>query len=236
MLREILIVEPFKYKPGSVKRGGAWTQIADILNGIDTPSFRVTQRSVRDRFNTLEKAFKKKMSEEEKGSGIAPPDLTDNETAIQEIIEKSIEAALHFQEESNKENADKEKAEQIRLKALETFSETRKRSSSTDQDDESPKSRRSRSNGSETVAFLKVKAEKDADLRQEEIRLKSDEIQLQRDLMKQQQHTFGNIMNHISQQQKDTQQQQQQMLLAQMQAQQQQAQILANLIEKLNQK
>ena len=62
-------------------------------------------------------------------------------------------------------------------------SETRKRSSSTDQDDESPESRRSRSNGSETVAFLKVKAEKDTDRRQEESRLKSDEVQLQRDLM-----------------------------------------------------
>ena len=90
-MREILLVEPFRYKQGSVKRGGCWTQIAEILNSVSDIVFRVNQRSVRDRFTLLERAFRKKMRDEEKSSGISPPDLTEIETAIQEVIEKSEE-------------------------------------------------------------------------------------------------------------------------------------------------
>ena len=39
----------------------------------------------------LEKAFKKIMADEEKGSGINPPEITDIERGIQEILEKSRE-------------------------------------------------------------------------------------------------------------------------------------------------
>ena len=39
----------------------------------------------------LEKAFKKKMVEKEKGSGIHLPELTDIQRGIQEILEKFTE-------------------------------------------------------------------------------------------------------------------------------------------------
>ena len=80
------------------------------------------------------------------------------------------------------------------MQSLETFSESGKRQSSINEDDESPKARRPRGNGSEAVAFLKIKAERDAELRQEQIKLKGEEIKLkmengrgQRDFMTQQQ-------------------------------------------------
>ena len=53
-------MEPYQYKASTVKRGNAWTQVADILNAIPEPAFRVNQRSVRERYSLLEKAFFKK--------------------------------------------------------------------------------------------------------------------------------------------------------------------------------
>ena len=88
LVREILVTEPYHYKQGTVKRGEAWTQIADNLNAVVEPTFRVNQRSVRDRYTALERAFKKKNREEETSSGTAPPDLSDIELAIQDIIAK----------------------------------------------------------------------------------------------------------------------------------------------------
>ena len=206
LMREILIVEPFKYKSGTVKRGNAWSQIADILSSVNGLQFRVNQRSVRDRWTHLQKAFRKKMTEEEKASGICPPNLTDLEIAIQEVIEKSKEIL----DNSAKNDDDKKTAEEMRLRSLETFNETRKRGG--DKDDENPKPKKSRSSGTETVAFLRQKCEQDADLRQEELRLKGKELELL----------------------KASQEQQQQMILAQMQHQQQQTQLFAALIEKLS--
>ena len=60
LVREILVIEPYKCKRGSAKRGDAWTEISDVLNLIENPKFRVNQRAIRDRFNLLEKSFKKK--------------------------------------------------------------------------------------------------------------------------------------------------------------------------------
>ena len=85
-VREILNVKPIKYKPVTAKHGNAWFQIADILNSVTELSSCANQRSVRDRWTYLDKAFRKNMSEQEKASGNAPPDLTDIEIGVQEII------------------------------------------------------------------------------------------------------------------------------------------------------
>ena len=42
------------------------------LNELDDPKFRVTQKSVRDHYNLLEKQQKKRMRDEKKASGISP--------------------------------------------------------------------------------------------------------------------------------------------------------------------
>ena len=144
-------MEPYKYKVGSPKRGNAWTQIADILNSISEPKFRVNQRAVRDRFNLLEKTFKKKMADEEKASGINPQELSNNELAIQEIIEKSAEVSIESNDNAQA-NAERQKAEEMRNKSLETYTETRARI-----EDESPKSKGSRASGSETVSVFNEK-------------------------------------------------------------------------------
>lgn len=235
LLREVLVVEPFKYKPGSPRRGQAWTQIADILNSIEEPKFRVNQRAVRDRYNLLEKGFKKKISEEERASGINPPELTDLELAIQEIIEKSCNAANEYTQ-CNTDN-EKQKAEEMRRKSLETFSETKARLDCSD--DDIPKAKKSRGSGSETMAFLSKKAESDLELRREELRLKHEELAQQKEerqnqtlMLNQQQNTLSTLVQQMTQQQAASQQQQQNLMLAFMQSQQQQTELFTAMMKK----
>ena len=72
LLREILHLQPWLQRFGSVERGQCWDEIAAVLNSLEEASFKVTPRSVRDRYNLLVKKYKKKWSEEEKASGISP--------------------------------------------------------------------------------------------------------------------------------------------------------------------
>ena len=51
--RELLLVEPYMHKQGSKERGQAWKLIVENLNSNLNPSFRVSVRSVRDRFSKL---------------------------------------------------------------------------------------------------------------------------------------------------------------------------------------
>ena len=231
LVKEILVVEPFQFKVGSPKRGNAWTMIADILNAVQEPRFRINQRAVRDRYNFLEKAFKKKMTEEEKGSGINPPDLTEVEIGIQEIIEKSKEVESNY---SLKNETEKGKAEEMRRRSMETFAETKSRLD----DDESPKTKKRR--GSETIGFLMNKAEQDAEIKKEELKLKTEKLALQREemsnqavLMEQQHQTMATMMENMQNQNILQQQQQQQLMLSLMQSQQQQTQLFTTLLEKI---
>ena len=56
--REILLVNPFKHRKGSVERGTAWKQIASNLNASSNTKFAV---SVRDHLLLLQKKYCKKM-------------------------------------------------------------------------------------------------------------------------------------------------------------------------------
>ena len=46
-------MQPFKAKKGSPERGRIWNLVAESLNQIDKPKFKVNKRSVRERFNLL---------------------------------------------------------------------------------------------------------------------------------------------------------------------------------------
>ena len=53
MCREVLVSEPFNFKPKSLERGKVWEAIAQRLNAIDQQKFRVSARAVRDRNSLL---------------------------------------------------------------------------------------------------------------------------------------------------------------------------------------
>lgn len=67
LIREILKVDTFLIPTVHSQKA---TSFRDILNCIASPQFWVSQRSVRQRFTTLEKNFTKKIANEEKASGI----------------------------------------------------------------------------------------------------------------------------------------------------------------------
>lgn len=69
-LREVLVSDLFMYRKSSVERGQVWEDIADKLNALEFPKFRVSQRYLRDKLNKLLKWFKKKDREEISASGM----------------------------------------------------------------------------------------------------------------------------------------------------------------------
>ena len=70
MCREVLVSEPFNFKPQSPDKGKVWEKIAQALNAIDKPKFRVTARAIRVRYSLLITKHAQKLREEEKASGI----------------------------------------------------------------------------------------------------------------------------------------------------------------------
>ena len=66
--------------------------------------FKVSQRSVRDRFNVLKNNFAKRQREEERASGISP-EISEVDECLDDIIEKFKER----DENRRKENAEKKK-------------------------------------------------------------------------------------------------------------------------------
>ena len=79
-LREMLARNVFATKKGSPARGLNWESVVDSLNEIHSPEFQLKdKKAVRKRWNLLRKKFSKKMSEEEKASGISVEELINGE-------------------------------------------------------------------------------------------------------------------------------------------------------------
>ena len=121
LCQEILVLEPFKAKKGSIAVGQIWGEIANNLNSLQHPQFRVTKRSVRERYTLLSDKFRAKMRDEEKASGI-DTDLSDVEKALEEKVE--TEAVVEETAQNNKESA---KAAEMIYRALENLGGTQKR-------------------------------------------------------------------------------------------------------------
>ena len=130
LCREILVEEPYHFKLGTQERGQCWDKIASSLNRLGSPRFWVDQRAVRDRFLQLERAFKRKMAEEERASGISPPEPTELDMAIRDIIERreEVQNEVARGEESAIEK-ERETAESVRKRSMERLAETRLRES-----------------------------------------------------------------------------------------------------------
>ena len=133
MCREILAVDPFTgTKKGTVQRGAEWKIIADHLLEILEPKFKVDSRAVRDRYQLLAHKLRKKLKSEEKVSGI-DTEMSETETAIEELIEKEDAAESmdgdDTQRQRERKKQDKERAEDMRRQAMERMGQTQKRRS-----------------------------------------------------------------------------------------------------------
>ena len=113
LVRESLHLQPWSHRYGSVERGQCWDEIAAILLSLEDLTFKVTPRSVRDRYSLLVKRYKKKWSEEAKASGISP-EHSEIDEALLDLIQRFDEA----DNERKKETAGKKsKMEQELVKA-----------------------------------------------------------------------------------------------------------------------
>ena len=180
--REILMVKPYQYKAGSKESGNTWTVIAENLNSTSEVSFNTSQKSVRDRYRLLLDKHVKKMHKQEMESG-----SNEEETELDILLESIKEEAAVAQESHKEMTAEKQKnitdeikkAEDVRLTAMESWKDTKKRRSSSSDDDLSAP-RPKRNTGTETMAYLKGRAEQEFELRQQEIELKKVELDMQK--------------------------------------------------------
>ena len=188
LCREILASEPYKFKARTVERGKVWDEIAERLNNIKDPKFKVSKRSIREHFQLLVAKYKTKRSTENRASGIEVED-TEVDEAMEDICEK-MELAEEEQlkgadNKRRKIEADKVSAEEVRLRATEKLGETKTRNDS-DEGCTAVKPKKSRRSGTETVEFLRLKSEKDHEFRQQELGLREKEQENQQKLQQQQ--------------------------------------------------
>ena len=222
LCREILVKNPFTYKKSSPQRGQIWQEIATNLSHIREPNFKVDldQRAVRERYKLLSNKLRRKLNDEMKASGI-DTDMSEVEDMVEELIEledASLEQQrLHQVEQQKKVEEDKENSNDMRVKAMESLGETKRRKG-----DEEKKGKKRRSNGSETLQYLREKNELMAKFRIE------DKVLEERKL-KEESTRHDEFMKMMLQQQ-----QQFQAIIAQQQ--QQQNQLMMAVISKLGSK
>ena len=183
MLREMVVSDVFSFKKGSVSRGDAWDSIAEKLNQIDSPQFRIKdKRGVRDRWELVRQKFKSKIREEEAASGVVVEDLTEKEVLIDELIEREDTIKPGDNRLSVQQKNDKDKAEDIRKKAMESVGETKngKLSRGTTDEDQPTTSGRKRC-AQPLVDFLRENANAERELRQQELDIKRKEQEKQQE-------------------------------------------------------
>lgn len=177
LCQEILALEPFKAKKGSIARGQIWDQIASNLNSLEIPRFKVTKRSVRERYTLLIEKLKKKLKEEEKASGIET-DMNDVEKALEEILEKDADAENTLA--TDKKGVDNAKAVEMRNRAMESMRSTQKRKQGDEDKDaeNAPKPKITRSGG-DTVTYLREKNDMVQKWKAEELELHKQRLEVE---------------------------------------------------------
>jgi hypothetical protein len=146
-LKEMTYFEPWLHKKGSSERGEAWANLATRLGKCDELKFRVTHRSLRDRYLLLERRYKKKVAEEEKSSGISP-EFTELDQLMEDIVTMFEEADQAEVEKKKKVEKEAAEIQEVRRVSLESFKESRER------EHEQPKKKK-RTSGADAISFIK---------------------------------------------------------------------------------
>jgi len=159
------------------------------------PTFSSTERSVRDRFSSIQSKYKAKIRYEEGASGIECEE-TELDRAIAEITGKEEEAEREKNKEdrTQKDEKNKESAEKIREKAMEALGKRNASDEATLEDKPASKKRKSTS---DAVEYLKEKFEAEKELRKEELEIKKNEQQMmmaQMQMMQQQTNAMLSLL------------------------------------------
>ena len=184
----MLMKRPFEQPKGSRMIGLIWQKIVDNLNAKEYPKFCLKGiRSVRERYGILEEKHKRKMREELNESGTSPePDELDQ--LLEEIIALFNSHDEIREKEKETKNDEKNIAEDIRFKALETFGETKRRKSETISDSESEqgengqtrKTDNRKKRKSKTLEYFRSKHDSELELKKQELEVRKQELELRR--------------------------------------------------------
>ncbi|XP_067040775.1 DNA ligase 1-like isoform X2 [Acropora muricata] len=175
-LKEIFQFQPWQHKKGSVERGEVWENIACHLGRSSDPVFRVTQRSVRDRYLLLDRRFRKKVSEDEKASGTSP-EPSEEDVMMEEMISLFDETDRLNDCKKKEIQEEASQAEEMRNMSLETFKQSQERS----QDGQPKPKKQKRASGADTMTFLKDRVEIEPRQRLEELELRKRELQMEKE-------------------------------------------------------
>ena len=168
---EVLLFAPYQFKLQTRERGNAWKGILENLMASKTVNFKVDAGAVYERLlNVAIPRHKVKTKEQSAASGISPGNNSLDD-AVEETIEK-MEKAGKTQEqqnviESEKKNQDVANAQEMRERALEFFTETKKRNK--DSEDSQKENKKTQSSGSQTLIYLREKAEKNQQFKTDEL-------------------------------------------------------------------
>ena len=234
MCREVLDLEPYQFKVRSPERGKVWEAISNNLNSTTSLKFRVTPRSVRDRYNLLTKKLQAKLKTEEKASGIDATN-TELDDLLEEILEKekATKEKFDIDDENKKKSVENEKiaAQDMRKRALERVGQTTKRKGKEEgAETEPPPKRKSRKSTGEAVEYLKERASIEIQLRERDMELRRKEQESTAQREKERNEQQDQLLSTMLKQQ---QQQQQMMMMMMMNQQSQQSQALVSLMEKI---
>ena len=98
MFRKDLVLEPHQFRTGA-ERGAVWITIAENVKAFD---MKVSQRSVRERFEKIMKEFKAKEGKEVRASGV-DVEYTEHDKLLTDIVEKMEEFEEAMEEVKGKE-------------------------------------------------------------------------------------------------------------------------------------
>ena len=131
LLQEIIVSEPYQYKVSTREGGKIWEDITERLNANEAFAHRLGQkRAVRHRHALLSRKYKKKMTTEERASGISL-EMSEIDKLLEQIIERFEESDRESgdkgeQGERSKTN-DRKKAEEMRKLSMENIEKKRRR-------------------------------------------------------------------------------------------------------------
>lgn len=208
------------HKPKSNKIGEAWRSVVENLNNLEKPEFRVTVRSVRDRFTKMVERYKNLEKEEARGSGITGAEFDEVYQGMVDILVRMDEAKMNWENENNlaieKQNLERAKGDDVRKMATESLSETRKRKEEEGEVKPQPKRRRKTTEAfnlcQEGLKMKKENFERELKLREAELEERRVAQQSQIQLAQNQQEFFANMQLQQHQFMAQMQQQNLQML------------------------
>ena len=163
LAKEVLYLEPCQFKERTAQSVQAWQDlVSNLMKNYPGKFEKLTSRDAKDHIALLIKNHKKKNADELKASGISP-EQSELDTILEEIIERMEANVAEIEKDNEKKKREVAMAKDIRLKAMEALSQTKRENE--DGNIKPAKQIRRRSNGSEMVAYLKERAEEEMALR-----------------------------------------------------------------------